>query len=196
MYIDNFLGGRGSSKYYHGYIEGGWGYKGPKNVLRSMWLIPKTCYNNLAVLSSGHEQLCLFSRPMPKFFYDFYDIHLVKYLLPWLFRHPLHPPDPSAFFRHWWNPSLRSLAAFGIDVFSGHSSKIFFSARYSLVLCLPFSMTAHSLDLTIRLSSSVQGAPGLEDTTDKQTTSSNKFNIVIWFVMWKFTIYKIYNRWE
>ena len=40
MYIENFLGGRGSSKYYHGYIEGGWGYKGPKNVLRSMWLIP------------------------------------------------------------------------------------------------------------------------------------------------------------
>ena len=35
------LRGRGSSKYYHGYIEGGWGYKGPKNVLRSMWLIPK-----------------------------------------------------------------------------------------------------------------------------------------------------------
>ena len=30
------LRGRGSSKYYHGYIEGGWGYKGPKNVLRSM----------------------------------------------------------------------------------------------------------------------------------------------------------------
>ena len=40
MYIENFWGGRGSSKYYHGYIEGGWGYKGPKNVLRSMWLIP------------------------------------------------------------------------------------------------------------------------------------------------------------
>ena len=27
---------RRSFKYYHGYIEGGWGYKGPKNVLRSM----------------------------------------------------------------------------------------------------------------------------------------------------------------
>ena len=40
MYIENFWGGRGSSKYYHGYIEGGWGYKSPKNVLRSMWLIP------------------------------------------------------------------------------------------------------------------------------------------------------------
>ena len=40
MYIENFWGGRGSSKYYHGYIEGGWGFKGPKNVLRSMWLIP------------------------------------------------------------------------------------------------------------------------------------------------------------
>ena len=42
MYIENFWGGRGSSKYYHGYIEGGWGYKGPKNVLRSMWLIPNS----------------------------------------------------------------------------------------------------------------------------------------------------------
>ena len=41
MYIENFWGGRGSSKYYHGYIEGGWGYESPKNVLRSMWLIPK-----------------------------------------------------------------------------------------------------------------------------------------------------------
>ena len=41
MYIENFWGGRGSSKYYHGYIEGGGGDKGPKNVLRSMWLIPK-----------------------------------------------------------------------------------------------------------------------------------------------------------
>ena len=41
MYIENFWGGRGSSKYYHGYIEGGGGYKGPKNVLRSMWLIPR-----------------------------------------------------------------------------------------------------------------------------------------------------------
>ena len=41
MYIENFWGGRGSSKYYHGYIEGGRGYKSPKNVLRSMWLIPK-----------------------------------------------------------------------------------------------------------------------------------------------------------
>ena len=40
MYIENFWGGRGSFKYYHGYIEGVWGYKGPKNVLHSMWLIP------------------------------------------------------------------------------------------------------------------------------------------------------------
>ena len=44
MYIENFWGGRGSSKYYHGYIEGGWGYKSPKNVLRSMWLIPIQLY--------------------------------------------------------------------------------------------------------------------------------------------------------
>ena len=27
MYIENFWGGRGSSKYYHGYIEGGGGIK-------------------------------------------------------------------------------------------------------------------------------------------------------------------------
>ena len=27
MYIENFWGGRGSSKYYHGYIEGGGGVK-------------------------------------------------------------------------------------------------------------------------------------------------------------------------
>ena len=40
VHIENLWGGRGSSKYYHGYIDGGWGYKSPKNVLRSMWLIP------------------------------------------------------------------------------------------------------------------------------------------------------------
>ena len=45
------LRGRGSSKYYHGYIEGGWGYKGPKNVLRSMWLIPyEYCNDRISTL--------------------------------------------------------------------------------------------------------------------------------------------------
>ena len=50
------LRGRGSSKYYHGYIEGGWGYKGPKNVLRSMWLIPN-CYVHVQPWHDIHSNI-------------------------------------------------------------------------------------------------------------------------------------------
>ena len=51
MNIENFWVGRGSSKYYHGYIEGGGGYKGPKNVLRSMWLIPNVWKKKISQVS-------------------------------------------------------------------------------------------------------------------------------------------------
>ena len=60
MYIENFCWGRGSSKYYHGYIEGGWGYKSPKNVLRSMWLIPKlncNIFTNFSKQAEGMETI-------------------------------------------------------------------------------------------------------------------------------------------
>ena len=101
---------------------------------------------------------------------------------PWLLRHPLQPPVPSEFFKHWWNPSLMSLGAFGRVAGSGHSGnfgifqvsyRCWLFSRYSVssvsrspcfskysAAASPDDMMAYILAFTIRLSSSVQGTPG------------------------------------